>query len=93
MRINDIEDIDKRRRQKESRELAGLFTNTFEHIEDYFKRRDIQQSIKNKKNPKWYFRKFLGVLGLLGLLILCLNFVLGNLWLLKALIKSLFKIG
>lgn len=92
--IDRIDDIDKKRREKQNKEVIEDITNVFEgtmgNIEDYFKRKSIEQGIKRKKNSKGRFKEFLRWWGLFGLFILVINFVLGNLWVLSKLIKSLF---
>jgi len=51
-----------------------------------------KQRIEQKKKRKWWTKLLLALLSL-GLFLLVLNFVLGNIWLLKFFVKDLFKIG
>lgn len=87
--IDDIE----RERANEAREK--LKKNISQDINEVLtnvvkKRRDEMD--KRKKKRKWWVKLLLALLSL-GLFLLVLNFVLGNIWLLKFFLKDLFKIG
>lgn len=94
MTIRSVDDIDKKNRDKQNKEVVEDITTIIEgvsdNVEDFFKRKEIAIRNKERRNPKKIFKKFLNWLGLFGLFILVLNFVLGNIWLLSKLIKSLF---
>ena len=94
MKITGIDDIENERRKKANKEVSDDITDVFEKvmfsIGDHFKRKEIERDNKNRRNPRKRIKKFFGYLGLFGLFILVINFVLGNIWLLKSLIKSLF---
>jgi hypothetical protein len=94
--IDKIDDIDNRKRKEENKKIVNDITEIIEgvtfNLDDFVKRKSIEKDLKNKKKPNKIFRKFLNWLGLFGLFVLALNFVLGNIWLLSKLIKSLFFI-
>lgn len=99
MVIKDMKDIDKVRHEKMKDEVSeymvDIFEKTADGIGDYFKRKDIRrQEIERKRGqPKpSLLVKILKLIGWVCLIIFVLNIFLGNVWLLKTIVKSLFNI-
>lgn len=82
--IDDIERDNAEKERKERRE------NIAEDINQVLERVKLRGNNKKKKR-KWWVRLLLFLLGL-GLFIMIINFVLGNIWLLRFLVNSLFKL-
>lgn len=95
--MEDVDSIDRKVRKREKdrmkRELAGdiadVTEDTILRIEDIFKRKQIKK--EETENKKSITRRIFELVMLLGLVLLVVNFVLGNIWLLKTLIKSIIK--
>lgn len=78
--LKDIEeDIANRKREKFREDVSEDITKVWKNI--------FKEPPKKKKSLFWGFFKWIGIL-FLGLFII--NFILGNVWLLRELIKSLF---
>ena len=96
-RFDDINrDILKQKRKEMkdevSQDIVDIAEKTFNGIEDYFKRKNIEKEVQRKtkpilKSPLWW--KILRLLGSLFLLIFILNLILGNVLLLIIIIKTL----
>lgn len=99
--IKRLDDIDKKRRKNEKEivkkeiadDISDVVERSFNQIEDFFKRKRIEKDIVERRRNKWgiMIKRILVIVGVIGLVILILNFMLGNIWLLKTLIKSLFN--
>lgn len=83
LNFTSIDDIERRKEEEDRKELTKRISedakNIFEGI--------FPPKKPKKKNPFWGFMKWLGII---SLLILLINLLLGNIWLLKTLIKDLF---
>jgi flagellar basal body-associated protein FliL len=86
--LDDIE------REKENKSREDMKKNIVKDINDVFgnvlKKRK-EETEKRKKKRKWWVKLLLALLSL-GLFLLVINFVLGNVWLLKFFVKDLFHI-
>ena len=87
MTYKSIDDI---QREKEEQERAELKKKISNDVADIFK--DLKNKRIEKKKSRPFWKKFLGFLVWFGLFLLILNFVLGNVWLLKFFLKDLFNI-
>jgi flagellar basal body-associated protein FliL len=86
--MDDIE------REKADEQREDMKKKIVTDINDVFgnvikKRKDERE--QRKKKRKWWVKLLLALLSL-GLFLLVLNFVLGNIWLLKFFVKDLFHI-
>ena len=92
-RIIDMNEIDKRRKIREKEKFKSEITDDIDDVmSDIFGR--IDKKIQGKKNEKdktitGKIIKLFKFIGLIGLGILVLNFILFNIWLLKYFFNSL----
>jgi hypothetical protein len=90
----DFKSMDDIEREKADEQREDMKKKIVTDINDVFgnviKKRK-EDSEKRKKKRRWWTKLILALLTL-GLLILVINFVLGNIWLLKLLVKDLFHI-
>jgi len=96
-RIIDMNDISQRVKTREKEkfkdELSGDIDDVFGSV---IKKLDVrfdkmkEEKEKREKTPKNKIINFFKLIGLLGLGILVLNFILFNVWLLKYFIRSIF---
>lgn len=92
----DIKKQNKNKMKKEvSQDIVDIFEKTADGVEDYFKRKKIQKDIRKTKRVKFISKtplywKILKLLGVISLFVLILNIFLGNVLLLKTIIKFLF---
>jgi F0F1-type ATP synthase assembly protein I len=90
--FKSLDDIEREKHEEErerlkknvSKDINEVITNVLE------KRR--KEADKKRKTRKWWVKLLLALLSL-GLFLMVLNFVLGNIWLLKFFIKDFFHIG
>lgn len=82
--IDDIERDNAERERKERRDHIA------EDINQVLEKVKMRNNAKKKKR-KWWVKILLFLLSI-GLFVMVLNFVLGNIWLLKFFIKSLFNL-
>lgn len=87
MSYKSIDDI---QREKEEREREELKRKISTDINDVFGNLIKKRKEEKKKRPFW--KKLLGFLFWFGLFLFVLNFVLGNIWLLKFFLKDLFNL-
>lgn len=90
----DYKSLDDIERIREEREREEMKKKVVTDINDVFKnivKKRKEEKKERKKKRSWFLKLILALLSL-GLFILVLNFVLGNVWLLKFFIKSLFNI-
>lgn len=87
-RFRTLDEIEADRNERERKEFKEKVSGDLRGIfDDFFK---PEKKPVKKKSKFWNFIKWLG---LLFLLLLIINFILGNVWLFKFLIKSLFLGG
>jgi flagellar basal body-associated protein FliL len=88
----DFKTLDDIEKERENKSREDMKKNIVKDINDVFgnviKKRK-EETEKRKKKRKWWVKLILALL-ILGLLLLVINFVLGNIWLLKFFIKDLF---
>ena len=95
MKIKRIDDLDKSKKEEAKKEMSNdisdVVKDSFENLEDYFKRKRISKEIADNKNHRVgnIFWKVVSLTGFIGVILLILNFLLFNFWLLKYFIKSL----
>jgi len=89
MTFKDMNDIENESRERERAELKEkVVTDINEVFSNVLKKRKEQGEIKKKKR-KWWI-KLIWLILTLGVLLFLINFILGNIWLLKYFIKNLF---
>jgi len=89
MTFKDMNDIENESRERERVELKKkVVTDINEVFNDVLRKRKEQGEIKKKKRKWWV--KLIWLILTLGVLLLLINFILGNVWLLKYFIKDLF---
>jgi hypothetical protein len=91
MVFKDMSDIERKKADEQREEMKkNIVTDINDVFGNVIKKRK-EDSEKRKKKRKWWVKLLLALLTL-GLLLLVINFVLGNVWLLKFFIKDLFNI-
>ncbi len=90
--LDDIQrDREAQEREEFKRDVSGDMKDIFR---DIFKSEPPQHQHhhphRKKKKSKWFFFK---IMGFLLLLLIFVNLVLGNIWLIRELVKSLFLGG
>jgi len=89
MTFKDMNDIENESRERERAELKEkVVTDINEVVSNVLKRRKAESEIKKKKRKWWV--KLIWLILTLGVLLFLINFILGNVWLLKYFIKNLF---
>jgi type II secretory pathway component PulL len=89
MSFKDLDDINRENQERERAELKEkVVTDINEVFGNLLKRRKIEKEIKKKKRKWWV--KLIWLILTLGVLLFLINFILGNIWLLKYFIKNLF---
>ena len=84
-----LDDIEKERDYRDKEELKKNIVNDINDVfGNVIKKRKEEKEIR-KKGRKWWIKLIL-ILLTLGFLLLIINFILGNIWLLKFFIKDLF---
>jgi hypothetical protein len=87
-----LDDIEREKALKEREEIKKKIVTDVNDVFGKIIKKRKEESEKKKKQRKWWVKLLLALLSL-GLFLLVLNFVLGNIWLLKFFIKDLFKLG
>ena len=91
MTIKDISDIEREKEEeakiKISKDASDITEKFFSNLEDTLKRKKIERS---KARSKRLIPRLLKWLGIIISLVVILDLLLGSVWLLKFLIKSLF---
>lgn len=82
--VRGIEDIEADKEAEEREDMKDRLTSDI---------KDMASRFKPKKKKKGILRTIIVWLIITGLIILVINFVLGNIWLLRFFIKSLFGVG
>lgn len=90
MAIKTMDDID-REKHKEGREK--MKAEVTEDVNDILGNIFGRPKARRRKTFLGYFLGVLKWLGIIFLLLVVINFILGNIWLLRFFIKSLFGIG
>jgi len=90
MGFDTLDDIERKREEREREEFKKTIVKD---IRDVFGGVFPQPLRKKEVKKKNNFLRGLKWLGILFLLLIIVNFILGNIWLLKTLIKSLFLGG
>ena len=95
-----MDDIDRKRERRErekikdevASDISEVAEDVFLRIEDFFKRKQIEEDIREKRKSKWsrIGKKILGISWIVILILITLNFLLGAIWLLKTLLNALF---
>jgi len=89
MTFKSMDDIEREKNEEQRKKLKENITEDITDIFGGFLKKSKEEKIKRKKaQPFW--KKLIKFLFIVGLLILVLNFVLGNFWLFKFFVKSLF---
>ena len=98
--IKGMDDIDRKRERRErekikdevASDISEVAEDVFNRIGDFFKRKQIEEEIREKKKSRWsrIGKKILGISWIIILIIITLNFLLGAIWLLKTLLNALF---
>lgn len=84
-RFRTLDEIEADRNERERKEFKEKVSGDIKDVfDDFFK---PEKKPVKKKSGFWAFIKWLGIL---FLLLFIINFILGNVWLFKFLIKSLF---
>jgi hypothetical protein len=86
-----MDDIEKAREEREREEMKKKVVTDINDVFKNIVKKRKEEKKERKKKRSWFIKLIMALLSL-GLLILVLNFVLGNAWLLKFFIKSLFNI-
>ena len=85
MVIKRLEDIEREKAQEKREKLKADITEDINEVID-----NVIKGPKNKNQPEGFFKKLLKLIGIIILLIAGINFILGNIWLLRFFIKDLF---
>lgn len=88
-KIKTLSDIEAEKQERERQKFKRMVS---EDIKGVFEEVFPKKSQHHRKKKKWWIN-LLKFLGILILLLLIINLLLGNIWLLKALVKSLFLGG
>ena len=98
--IKGMDDIDRKRERRDrekikdevASDISEVAEDVFNRIGDFFKRKQIEEEIREKKKSRWsrIGKKILGISWIIILIIITLNFLLGAIWLLKTLLNALF---
>ena len=95
--IRNHDDIDKEKVEETKREIREGFNDimggVMDDFEDLLKRKKMEKQLRENKRKKGIWERitsFFIILFLIGVLMSILNFLLGNIWLLRFFIKSLF---
>ena len=86
MEFKSLDDIEREKLEKERETRKEKIASD---IDDVFNR--VMRKREEKKKKRGIVKTILLAILTLGLLLLVINFVLGNLWILKFFIKELFK--
>jgi len=84
-RFTTIDDIEREKETKSREEFKGKVSQDIREILGGI----FEPPKKPKKKKNWFF-EFIKWIGILFLGLFIINFILGNIWLLKTLVKSLF---
>ena len=85
MIFKTLDDIERKKEEEERKEFKEDLS---EDIKEILKK--VFPQIKPKKKKKNWFLKILKWLGILFLGLIIINFILGNIWLIRFLLKDLF---
>ena len=88
MAIKSLDDIEREKHQENREKMKKEIT---EDVNDVIS--NVFKKPKRKRNAWDVIFRVLKILGILILIMIVINLVLGNIWLLKFFMKSLFGIG
>jgi len=95
MSYKNIDDIERERQERAREKLKENITDDIDDVmKDLFDRfrGESEKRKRERKDKESWIVKLLKLLGLIGLGLLVINLILGNVWLLKYFIKSLFNL-
>lgn len=87
--FKSLDDIEKEKSERARNELKEHITEDINQVFGNVMQKRRKEREEKKKKRKWWVKLLLTLLTL-GLLLLAINFILGNVWLLKFFIKDLF---
>jgi len=88
MPVRKIEDIEKEKNERVREEFKTKVVDDFEDVKTQLLE-NIKKKVEEKKKKETIFSKIVIFLWRLGVFMLILNFVLGNIWLIKFFAKQL----
>lgn len=98
--VKAYDDIKREREKENSKEMTNdirenvsdLVGGIFNDFEDLVKRKKIERDLKEERRKKTLLERIQAIfiiIGLIGIAIFIINFLLGNIWLLRFFVKSL----
>jgi len=95
MTYKNIDDIERDKQERAREKIKENITSDIDDVvKELFKtfRGETEKRKRERKNKESWLIKLLKLLGVIGLGLLVLNFILVNVWLLRFFIKSLFNL-
>lgn len=89
MTFKDINDIARENKEREREELKKNITKDVSEVVGNLSKKLTEENKRRKEKRKWWLKLIIALL-ILGCLLMTINFILGNVWLLKFFIKELF---